>query len=229
MSYEQIQNQIKELHRELWRAKELLWPNQSVLPLQMLEPWAVAEILGVEYMELPNLGHQLFSFKGKMFKVAGTLDRQANKIAVSTEFSPTTIRFTAAHEIAHWILHQDEIMHRDRPIGGLTLEPRPMIEKEADYGAACYLMPARLLGDMFKGLFQTKIPLVINETVAFHLYPQDPQSLTLADENSLDRELAIARCRSFNGRHFYSLSEQFRVSDLAMAIRIKELKLIQWP
>ncbi len=195
----------------------------------MLEPWAAAEILNLEYLELPNLGEQEFSFRGKQFKVAGSLDRQLNRVAVSTEFKPATVRFTGMHEMGHWMIHPDEVMHRDKPIAGLTTAPRPQKEKEADYFAACYLMPARLLGDVFSKLFMTSIPLTIDETVAFHLDPHDPQTLVLADEGSLERELAVARCRSFGGNHFSSLAEIFRVSELAMAIRIKELKLIRWP
>lgn len=225
MDRTQIQAKVKELHKELWRAKELLWPDQSVQPIQMLEPWAVAHILGITYDELPNLGSTRFT----NFKVAGSLDRQANRIAVSTEFSPTTVRFTAAHEIGHWEMHTGQIMHRDRPITGSTLEARPPLEREADYFAACLLMPAQLLADYFSQLFQTKIPLSIDDTVAFHLSPHDHQSLTRADQNSLERELAVAKCRSFGGFHFDSLAQIFRVSDLAMALRLKELGLIRWP
>lgn len=229
MQYAQIRDEVKRLHKELWKHKESLWPDRSVTPLQMLEPWAVAKILNLEYLEFPNLGDQVFSFRGKQFKVAGTLDRQQNQVAVSTEFKPATVRFTAMHEMGHWIMHPDKIMHRDKPITGSTIEPRPQKEREADYFAACFLMPARLLGNIFSDLFLTRIPLHINETVAFHLDPHDPQSLVLADERSLQREMAVARCRSFGDNHFPSLAERFRVSEAAMAIRIKELKLIRWP
>ncbi len=225
MDRAQIQTKVKDLHKELWQAKELLWPDQSVQPIQMLEPWAVAQILGIQYDELPGLGNTRFT----NFKVAGLLDRQANRIAVSTEFSPTTVRFTAAHEIGHWELHTGQVMHRDRPIAGLTLEARPPLEREADYYAACLLMPPQLLAHYFTQLFQTKIPLSIDDTVAFHLSPHDHQSLTFADQDSLARELAVANCRSFGGIHFNSLAQIFRVSDLAMALRLKELELIRWP
>lgn len=229
MDYKKIQEEVKALHKELWQNKELLWPGRSITPIQMLEPAVAAHVLGVEYVELPDLGNSQFSFRGQQFKVAGSLDRQLNRIAVSTEFERNTIRFTAAHEIGHWELHPDEVMHRDRPIAGLSTGIRDRKEKEADYYAACYLMPARLVADTFSKLFRTDIPLAINETVAFHLNPQDHQSLLLADSESLDRELAVARCESFAGQHFHSLSKYFRVSDLAMALRIKELKLIRWP
>jgi hypothetical protein len=127
------------------------------------------------------------------------------------------------------MLHPDEVMHRDRPIDGLIYSSRDMKEREADYFAACYLMPAKLLADYFSSLFSTTIPLAFNEHVAFHLAPYDPHSLLAANEKSLDRELAIARCESFAGQRFHSLSKLFRVSDAPMAIRIKELKLTRWP
>ncbi|MEX0737749.1 MAG: ImmA/IrrE family metallo-endopeptidase [Pseudohongiella sp.] len=225
MDHAQIQARVKELHKELWESKELLWPDRSVQPIQMLEPWAAARILGVQYDQMPTLGNSRFT----KYRVAGALDRQANKIAVSTEFAPTTVRFTGAHEIGHWELHSDHVMHRDRPVKGLTLEPRPAQEREADYFAACFLMPAQLLANYFSQFFQTSIPLSIEDTVAFHLDPNDYQSLTLADSGSLVRELAVARCRSFGGNHFNSLAQIFRVSDLAMALRLKELGFIRWP
>lgn len=195
----------------------------------MLEPEVAAHVLGVEYVEMPNLGDPRFGYRGQHLKIAGSIDRGLNRISVSTEFKHNTVRFTGAHEVGHWVLHPDQVMHRDLPVEGLTTKHRNRKEKEADYYAACYLMPSRLLGDMFSKLFCTTIPLAIDETVAFHLNPQDPQSLLLADDESLERELAVARCESFGTQRFNSLAKIFRVSDLAMAIRIKELKLIRWP
>jgi hypothetical protein len=196
----------------------------------MLEPETAARILGLKYEEYPDLGSSTFSFCDQKMKVAGLIDRQANKIAISTEFSLKTRRFTAAHEIAHWILHPHEVMHRDRPIDGSWLSSSALdpIGKEANYFAACFLMPENLLKSIFTNLFGPE-PFVFNDAIAIHLGHGDSDALLRAEESSLDREFALARCSSFGGPHFYSLAEQFRVSDSAMALRIKELRLIRWP
>ena len=231
MNREHIQEIVFKLHKEIWDHKELLWSNQQPRPIQMLCPKIAAQILGLEYLEYSDLDSGIFPYRGRnRFKSAGLLDRQANKVAVSTAFPVKTVRFTGSHEIAHYILHPKQIMHRDRPIDGykFTNDKRPLFEREADYFAACYLMPANLLRSIFEELFLT-IPFVVNENTSFFLNHADPDTLLRADENSLDREFALARCDSFNGKFFNSLSDQFRVSDFAMAIRIKELKLVRWP
>ncbi len=163
-------------------------------------------------------------------RVAGLLDRQAKKIAVATQFSKEIVRFTAAHEIGHWLLHPHEIMHRDRPIDGSNNieEARSAIEKEADYFSACFLMPENLLITKFEEMFGNE-PFIFDDTAAFNMSPSDPDILLNADEDSLDREFALAKCTRYNGRQVYSLSQKFGVSNSAMAVRLKKLKLIRWP
>lgn len=231
MNYLKIQDEVKRLHREIWQNKELFWPNQSLLPIDMLVPEVACQILGVEYLELGNLESQVFSFRGSRFKVAGLIDRQANKIVVSNAFPEKISRFTAAHEIGHWVLHPDQVMHRDRSIDGSGAKDlkRPLEEREADYFAACFLMPVKLVTEMFKSNFMTTIPMKFDENVSFWLNPSEYDSLLRAEKDSLNREFALARCAAFNSRHFYSLADQFRVSNAAMAIRIKELDLVGWP
>ncbi len=230
MNYEQIQNHAKYIHKEIWGNKHLLWPNQQLTPLQMLSPEVAAEILGLTYVEFQELDSGPFTFRGKRMRVAGLLDRQAKKIAVATQFSKEIVRFTAAHEIGHWLLHPYEIMHRDRPTDGSSnLEKaRPIMEKEADYFSACFLMPENLLITKFEEVFG-KEPFIFDDGASFSMNPSDPDMLLNADKDSLDREFALARCTAYKGRQIYSLSKKFGVSDSAMAIRLKELRLIRWP
>lgn len=89
-------------------------------------------------------------------------------------------------------------------------------------------MPARLLGYIFEERFQTRL-FVFDDNTSFFLNHSDPDALLRTDENSLEREFALAKCTSLNGNYFDSLSNVFGVSDSAMAIRIKELKLVKWP
>jgi uncharacterized protein DUF955 len=139
------------------------------------------------------------------------------------------VRFTGAHELGHWLLHPGERMHRDRPIQGIA-EPRarrPPFEVEADYFAACYLIPGKLLVTAIENTFRVRTPIVVDDTVAYHLRPNDHESLLYADRGSFAVEVAVASATTFNNRHFWSLAEQFQVSITSMAIRLRELHLIQ--
>lgn len=100
------------------------------------------------------------------------------------------------------------------------------LETEANRFAACYLMPRRLLTRHFEATFQTKVPFAFTEGPAFQLCRDDPDSL-LRPEGPLDRALALASAEFFNGRRIYSLAQQFKVSRLTMAIRLKELGLVE--
>jgi Zn-dependent peptidase ImmA (M78 family) len=230
MDRRSIQSKVRELHKELWYRQDELWPGRQLTAIQMLEPKAAAEVLGLSYEEYPDLGSSTFRFRGQQMRVAGLLDRQASKIAVSTEFPVKTIRFTAAHEIGHWVLHPGEIMHRDRPMDGsrMPVGQQAPIELEANYFAACFLMPENLLRTIFGEMFGPE-PFVFDDAVAFYLGKGDSESLLRAEENALDREFALARCTSLGGPQFISLADRFRVADSAMARRLKELKLIRWP
>ena len=228
-----IQEKARELQIEIWENRNSLWPNGTPSPLDMLCPDIAAAVLGVEYVESPTVSQNVFISNGKKHHTAGLYDSQSNKIAISTEFQNKVMRFTGAHEIGHVVLHKnhDLRMHRDMPIDGSQKSnlPLPPIEKEANYFASCFLMPEKLVIKYLRKLFKMELPFVINENVAFHLNPSDPDALVHAEENSVEREMAIAKCTSFNGRSFQSLSDIFGVSVPAMAIRLKELQVIRWP
>jgi Zn-dependent peptidase ImmA (M78 family) len=230
MDRKRIQEAARALQADAWKQRKLLLPYHDPKPLELLEPALFAQILGVDYQELSDLGNQLFSFRGKRFKVAGLLDRQANKIAISTEHSTATQRFTAAHELGHWCLHPNELMYRDMALNGSSGNMvKPPVEQEADFFAACLLMPEKLMRLAMKELFQVDEALIFHGGTAFQISPQHSDRLLAAGSETLERELAVANCRSFGGRAFDSLAEIFRVSPTAMALRLKELKLIEWP
>lgn len=223
----QIEQSARELQTELWVHRRALWPNQERRPLQVLDPEAAAHVLGVEFGYFESLGR----FGG--FEAAGALDRQRRMISVSTRFRDDVVRFTAAHEIGHWRLHpNDIIMHRDRPVEGLSIElnRRPLKEREADYFAACFLMPDRLVREAFFEVFLVQSGFSFDEASAFELCPDDPERLLRPRLGSLDRELALASARSYRHIPFYPLAKRFGVSPTTMAIRLKELNLLRpWP
>lgn len=227
MHQSDIERSARHLQLQIWQQRSTLWQDEAPRPVDMLEPAIAARVLGIDFEYYEELGR--FGNGREQFEVAGLLDRQTGKIAVATKFPPETIRFTGAHEIGHWLLHPGEVMHRDRPIKGLTNEPsgRAPQEREADYFAACFLMPRKLVKEALESTFLIKAPLVFDDAAAFWLCPDDPDSLLRADEGSLDRALSVASARTYSGRHFNSLSSQFRVSITTMAIRLRELGLIR--
>ncbi|WP_095194870.1 ImmA/IrrE family metallo-endopeptidase [Pseudomonas sp. Irchel 3A7] len=225
-----VEEQASQLLRRIWRDRHHLWTDHEITPFEARDPRMAALICGFDYQTLPNLGDPIFNQRGVGPRIAGLIDRQANRIAISQEFSPMVQIFTGAHEIGHLVLHTGQIMHRDRALDGRPLkEPRSIEEQEADFFAACFLMPDRLMRDVFKQFFCCGDSLHFDDTVAFHLDPTDTNNLLYASEDSLERELALAKCQRFNGKYFVSLADQFGVSIMAMAIRIKELKLVRWP
>lgn len=230
MDYARIQRAARDLHRELWKSQHLLDQSRQLSPIELLHPDYAAYVLDLDYQEVPSLGEPRFGAKGKQFRAAGLINFAEGRILVSTEFAEPVMRFTAGHEVGHWVLHKGsvETMHRDLPIDG-SVVPKAPIEREANYFSACFLMPAQLLQEYFNAQFGVKGQFIFNEASSFQLSPGDPDSLHYASRESLDRELALARCTRFNGRYMNSLAQQFGVSDSAMARRIKELQLIRWP
>lgn len=216
------------MHLAIWEARTWLWPDELPDPLNMLTPEAAAKVLGLEYASLPSLGN--FGRGGRdKFAVAGTLDRARNLIAVSERFGSEVMRFTGAHEVGHYQMHKGMQMHRDRPISGVSADttPRPLEEREADYFAACFLMPEKLIHKSFMTRFGPRVPFPFDERRAFQLSPRGYTELIYADQNSHARALSLASAQSFNGAHFRSLADSFRVSPLSMAIRLEELGLLE--
>ncbi|AGI24368.1 methenyltetrahydrofolate cyclohydrolase-like protein [Pseudomonas sp. ATCC 13867] len=218
------------LQHQLWDARKVIWPNRQPSLKELLDPGIAAEMLGIDFRAVPNLGQTRFNRSSVPFRTAGILDRQRRLIAISQEFAPEIQRFTAAHELGHWLLHDHHVMHRDRPMDGAALHTsRPKEELEADRFATFFLMPAKAVRTHFQRIFRVPGALHFTDVTCFHLSPRDPNTLLYAEESSLERELAVAGCSRYADRRFNSLASEFGVSVTAMAIRIKELGLTRWP
>jgi Zn-dependent peptidase ImmA (M78 family) len=192
----------------------------------MLDPRFVSQLLGINFEYQEELGR--FGDSTGRYEIAGSINRSKRTITLALKFPIEVVRFTGAHEVGHWLLHPGERMHRDRPIKGIAepRTPRPPIEAEADYFAACFLIPEKLLVTAVEGKFRLRTPITIDDTVAFHLCPSNPGSVLNPDHESLASEVAVASATTFNGRHFDSLAQQFQVSISSMAIRLRELHLV---
>ena len=224
--YWKIELAAKKLQREIWDRRHQLWPEGVPTdPIQLLDPGIGLRLRGFDFELADTLGQ--YSNDQGTFEVAGTIDRRSNLVRLSRQLPFNTRAFTAAHELGHAILHQDMRMHRDRPLDGSQLDRgrRDLMEIEADKFASFFLMPEKLLRTLFRQTFLCD-RFTLNEATAFALDPSDRYQLI--SHKKTQRELAriLAGATSFNGRHFSSLAEQFKVSVEAMAIRIEELDLL---
>lgn len=218
-----VENAVRDIHGRIWRERNKLWPQGVPEPIDLLKPEYAARVLGVNYQLVGGLG--TFSNGGQRLEIAGVLDREAGNIFVSKRLPLEIVRFTGAHEVGHWVLHPHEVMHRDRPIDG-SIVARTQKEREADYFAACFLMPRNLLHKIFEQTFGINPPIKIDDNTAFWLCPDEPDELLRPAVGSDICERTLASAESFNGNHFDSLAKQFRVSPTAMAIRLKELGIV---
>ena len=222
-----IEREARKVQFEVWSRRKFLWPAGNPPIVAMFEPRIVAPILELEYELREQIGADGPQRPG--FEAAGLLDRRRRIVVISSRFGYPTQRFTAAHEIGHYVLHPwigDQTVHRDRAVDGAGSVGRAPIEQEADYFAACLLVPLKLLEEQFFARFSSRKPLPLTETVAFHLGERDIGRLFAAPTNSLTFARLVARAESFDTKRFQSLADHFGVSVGALAIRLREAGLI---
>lgn len=225
MDYRAIEVEARTLLAHIYR-REMRERPGFLSPMQMIEPEVVAGHLGYELTHEPSLGN--WGDRESRFEIAGLLDQQRRIIRVSLMFRHEEGRFTAAHELGHVALrHPGTIIHRDRPVFAIPRVGKDPIEREADYFAACLLAPRRLLEEQFERRFGPRAPLPLTDAVAFNLCGSSAHALMRAGPASYKFAAAVASTRSFNGDHFRSLAESFNISVGAMAIRLRELHLIE--
>lgn len=217
----EIENEARRAQFEIWSQRKLLWNTEPCVPA-MFEPRVVAEFHGLEYEPRDSIG----ALDSRTSEAAGILNRRRGIISISTKFSYEVQRFTAAHELGHYFLHPRigyEVEHRDRPIYGMA-GGRPQHEADADYFAACLLVPRKALIVEFEKRFGTRKPLPFTTTTAFHV------GLAMKDfDTRRDRLMfakALAGTQSFDRHRFLSLADFFKVSVSALAIRLWECGLV---
>lgn len=226
---EAIQREVEKLLRSLDERREELWAGSPPSdPLDLIDPRIIAtKILGVRYsepMEIPSpAGHG---------RIAGWMDRTKGEISVAQSLSPEVQRFTAAHEIGHWVLHPGAEYFRDAPTdGGDRDKKRPIEEREADSFAAALLMPEDLVRKHFRRHFgvDTLADSQVDEDLAALLSfgtGKEKEVKPSTFKTTRDVSKWAARCFSLRTQSSISLASLFKVSIGAMAIRLEELKLI---
>lgn len=223
----EIKDAARKAQIDLWRNRKALWGgNPPSDPIEILSPLHAAHFYGYSSESVAGFGPLL---KGNdIAEIAGYLDNEKKKIFISDQFSPEKQLFTASHEIGHILLHGQtlERFHRDRPADGSAFSSNP-VEREADKFAAYFLMPEKLVKDHFESRFRVKA-LTINEEVAYGLGFSGVEELKTRAKNKKEFAFLIASSTSFHSKHFKSIATRFRVSAGAMAIRLIELKLVNF-
>ncbi len=105
-----------------------------------------------ELIEFHGLGLILSDFSNG--EISGVIDLKKKYLYINSMDSPQRRRFTIAHELGHWILHQTElsanqelaVLYR-RPIGR---EGEDRLEQEANCFAANLLVPEEFLRDVIQ-------------------------------------------------------------------------------
>lgn len=224
--------EARSLLRWLYEEREAIWRIQPS-PLEMIEPSVVIErLLGIHFLEPEEIliESELYSGEQK-FHYAGYMDRSRREIAVAQRFRLEIRRFTAAHEIGHWLLHPGSLYFRDFPMeGGERVERTE--ELQANVFAAEFLMPRKLLCRSFFGHFgiDSLAEVRINEGLAARLSTGTGRSVKTSDliEKGLRfRSELFAESLPFDGREpVLSLAKLFRVSPIALAIQLEDLMLV---
>lgn len=223
MDKKAIEWEARRLQYEIWNQRDVRYKLGVPGIPTLFDPRNVADHCGL-YFEARDKLDTDYPGGGE---AAGLWRRDRSTILVSARYSFEVQRFTAAHEIGHFILHPqvgDRTLHREFPLNGASSN-RPPLEQEADYFSACLLMPHKAVINEFDARFTSKHPLVLTETVAYHL-KIDIGTLFSQPRGSLLFAEAVARAQQFDRLRFQPLAQFFGVSARAMAIRLEELGLV---
>jgi hypothetical protein len=220
----EIERRAIKLQKSIWKYRKQIWPDATPSnPVDILDPTIALKLIGYNSNLDETLGR--FYSDGKLFEVAGTIDKSSKQIHISRQFPQHVRRFTAAHELGHALLHETSGLHRDRPLDGATIS-RNDIEFEADKFAAFYLMPRKLVQIAFKQIFLTD-KFILTEATAVALNLGSYESLLKKFKTIRQLSRALASAEYYNGLPFNSLAKQFRVTNETMAIRLEELELLE--
>jgi hypothetical protein len=219
-SHEQIELEARKLLRDIEKSANRLWPNTPPARVYMCDPEAACRLLDLAYVPDSHLG----TFGGTA--TAGMLDRVNRAVLLSSKQKYEAMRFTAAHEIGHWLLHTEENLFRDRSLSAPGGAGRPRVEQQADLFAGCFLAPPKLVQAAFQARFPVRQPITNTGVICFNLASWSPHSLEALPQGSLEFARAVAAAESFGGNRFKSLAQLFSVSPTAMGIRLQQLGLV---
>lgn len=220
----EIEKLVRDLQIDIYKNREILWDgNPPKDEVQLLEPGVGLELLGYAAESVDFLG--TFSFEGRSVEVAGLIESAERHVLISRRFSKTSQLFTAAHELGHAVLHPEvATLHRDRSLGGTDVQ-RDWREREADWYATCFLMPAKVVRERFIRAFGTN-HFVLTDDSAFALSTTSMSNFLGMMRGQRDLAYRLATANRFCGREIPPLNVMFGVSPTAMAIRLEQLGLV---
>jgi len=219
----EIETIVRNLQNSMWRRRREIFGRDDVDHSAVLDPMLALKVVGYDVVEQESLG--LYAAGKDSFEVAGVMDRDNCEVRISRRFVPTMRNFTAAHELAHAVLHEGSGLHRDRAPDGSGIGARDAQEVEADIFAAFFLLPSRLVRDAFESRFLAD-HFELTEATAFALTSKNSHQLRAKLRGRRDTARLLAEAHFYDSRHFKSLAERFNVSTEVMAIRLEELDLV---
>lgn len=225
---EDIENAASRFQNLLWTHRKLIWLNDVPNhPAKVLKPnTAFKKALAYNYVPVEKL--DIIDDKNGSFETAGIINQKDKIVLISSNFDKNTQNFTAAHELGHALLHKQTILHRDRPINGMSKNvKRDFTERQADKFATNFLMPPKLVRNEFYEMFLTE-KFIIDEQSAFNLIKESPSKLRSECRNLRGLALKLASSERYDNQSFVSIASLFNVSFTAMAIRLEELNLIEF-
>jgi formiminotetrahydrofolate cyclodeaminase/Zn-dependent peptidase ImmA (M78 family) len=218
---------VRRLQNTLWQQRDKIFkPDTIEHSIEVLRPEVVLKkVMNYTYSEHEWLGMHLGD--DGLFEIAGLIDKNQRSVQVSKNFSKETRTFTAAHELGHTILHRQSVLHRDKPIDGSSGTPKNREEMQADKFAAYFLMPGNLVEDTFELIFQIR-KFIINEDTVLGLGAGSIDLLRRQCQNKRGLARMLSSTEYYAGKSFNSLAKVFGVSVETMAIRMEELKLLEF-
>lgn len=223
----EIESIVKNLQNTIWMQRESIWKGKKIEnTLEILNPKVVLEkVMNYAVVYKESLGFYEHDYYA--FEIAGIINKKEGWVEVSKAFSKETQSFTLAHELGHAILHNQIVMHRDRPVDGSGTLKRSPIEVQADKFASYFLMPAKLVRTVFFDRFGT-LNFAINQDTAFGLNYLDIGYLRQKCGNRRGLANLLASNKYFAGQRGNTLADIFGVSIKTMAIRLEELDLVDF-
>jgi formiminotetrahydrofolate cyclodeaminase len=220
-----MEDLVREFQNTLWVERDKIWTDGSITDaMKVLNPEEVLQkVMGYAYQQRESLG--MLAVGEELFEVAGVIDKNIQSVSTSKQFSPEVIKFTAAHELAHLILHEQSVLHRDRPFDGSSSVPKDLLETQADKFAAYFLMPAKIVKAAFFEIFETE-NLRIDEGLSLALGAGSVAEIRAKCKDQHGFAMFIAQAGRYASKSFNPMAKIFGVSTGAMAIRLIELDLV---
>ncbi|WP_101759817.1 cyclodeaminase/cyclohydrolase family protein [Oceanicoccus sp. KOV_DT_Chl] len=225
-SDKEIEDYTIYLQRFMWVYRKKIWGKDAPkLPLEMLKPELAIRFIGYNFQEMVTLGQHVD--KGITFDVAGIIHNPEKSISISEQFPLEYRNFTAAHELGHALMHEQNVLHRDRPLDGSNNSPqKDNIEYQADKFATYFLMPEKQVRRAFETMYLTSLFEISDLRVNLAL-AKDADKLRNAS-NIRDLSIILTSLEYYNGKPRSSLAKLFNVSTTAMARRLEELDLVRF-